>query len=92
VKWWFPARYFGIRHKNSWSENKFKGWTDDEIRAWKQEQARRMHSMRAHQPKYEKIVRLGPMRFGMTARLPDGAVAVHEISRGVTGQGRQRGW
>jgi hypothetical protein len=33
MKWWFPARWFGIRHKNS-----FDGMTWDEIRAWKQEQ------------------------------------------------------
>jgi hypothetical protein len=37
VKWWFPARYFGIRHKNTWFEMTFEGWSDDEIRAWKRE-------------------------------------------------------
>ena len=37
VKWWFPARYFGIRHRNSF----FDGMTTDEIRAWKQQQAAR---------------------------------------------------
>ena len=41
VKWWFPARRFGIRHKNIWFETTFEGWSDDEIRAWKREQDRR---------------------------------------------------
>jgi hypothetical protein len=34
VKWWFPARWFGIRHKNSF----FDGMTLDEIREWKRRQ------------------------------------------------------
>jgi hypothetical protein len=34
VKWWFPARLFGIRHKNSY----FERTTRDEIREWKREQ------------------------------------------------------
>lgn len=34
VKWWFPARWFGIRHKNSF----FDGMTWDEIAEWKREQ------------------------------------------------------
>jgi len=34
VKWWFPARLFGIRHKNRF----FAGMTWDEIREWKREQ------------------------------------------------------
>jgi hypothetical protein len=34
VKWWFPARWFGIRHKNDF----FEGMTLDEIRAWKKAQ------------------------------------------------------
>jgi hypothetical protein len=37
VKWWFPARWFGIRHKN----NVFAGMTEDEIREWKRRQALR---------------------------------------------------
>jgi hypothetical protein len=37
VKWWFPARFFGIRHKNSF----FDGMTWSEIRAWKREQERK---------------------------------------------------
>jgi len=37
VKWWFPARWFGIRHKN----NAFHGMTWDEIREWKREQERK---------------------------------------------------
>ena len=80
VKWWFPARYFGIRHKNSWFGTTFKGWTDDQIREWKRDQNEGMHSIAGHQPKYEKIVRLGPMRFGMTVRLSNGDTVVHELS------------
>ena len=34
VKWWFPARWFGIRHKNM----VFDGMTWDEIREWKRNQ------------------------------------------------------
>jgi hypothetical protein len=34
VKWWFPARWFGIHHKNSF----FDGMSSAEIRAWKREQ------------------------------------------------------
>ena len=37
VKWWFPARWFGIRHKNAF----FDGMTTNEIQAWKEEQERR---------------------------------------------------
>jgi hypothetical protein len=37
VKWWFPARYFGIRHKN----HVFDGMTRGQIRQWKREQQRR---------------------------------------------------
>ena len=34
VKWWFPARWFGIRHKNKF----FNDMTMDDIREWKREQ------------------------------------------------------
>ncbi len=34
VKWWFPARWFGIRHVNP----AFAGMSMDEIRAWKRQQ------------------------------------------------------
>jgi hypothetical protein len=34
VKWWFPARSFGIRHENSF----FDGMTMNEIREWKRRQ------------------------------------------------------
>jgi hypothetical protein len=37
VKWWFPARYFGLRHKNG----VFEGMTEDEVREWKRRQALR---------------------------------------------------
>ena len=84
MKWWFPARYVGLRHQHSWFDRRFEGWTDDQIRAWKREQKERlgrMESMSRHQPKYEKIVRLGPMRYGMTVRLANGEKVVHELGR-----------
>jgi hypothetical protein len=34
VKWWFPARFFRIRHKNSF----FDGMSWDEISEWKLDQ------------------------------------------------------
>jgi hypothetical protein len=37
VKWWFPARWFGIHHKN----RGFDGMTEDEIREWKRRQSLR---------------------------------------------------
>jgi hypothetical protein len=33
VKWWFPARFFRVRHKNTF----YEGLTWDEIREWKAE-------------------------------------------------------
>jgi hypothetical protein len=35
----------------------------------------------AGQPKYESIVRLGPMRWGLTVRGDDGSRTVHELDR-----------
>ena len=75
VKWWFPARWFGLRHKNAF----FDGMTTEEIRAWKREQEQKGMSSMVVQPEYEKIARLVPMRFGLTVRLNDGSVAVHEL-------------
>jgi hypothetical protein len=75
VKWWFPARWFGIRHENAF----FDGMSTDEVRAWKREQDRNDVELMVVQPKYEKIVRLGPMRYGMTVRLSDGETVVHEL-------------
>jgi hypothetical protein len=37
VKWWFPARWFGIHHKN----RVFDGITEDEIGEWKRSQSLR---------------------------------------------------
>jgi hypothetical protein len=34
VKWWFPARWFGIHHKYA----AFGGMTRDEVREWKRAQ------------------------------------------------------
>ena len=34
VKWWFPARYFGLHHKN----RVFDGMTESQIREWKRTQ------------------------------------------------------
>jgi hypothetical protein len=75
VKWWFPARWFGIRHKNSF----FGGMTWDEIREWKREQEEKGLYPMVVKPRYEKIVRLGSSRWGFTVRLPDGGVDVREI-------------
>src|SRR3954453_13835936 len=79
VKWWFPAGWFGIRHKNAFSD----GMTTEEMRAWKQEHEQKGMSSMVVQPNYEKIVRLGPMRYGMTVRLANGQTAVHELSGGA---------
>jgi hypothetical protein len=75
VKWWFPARLFGIRHKSSF----FDRMTVDEIREWKREQEGKGLYPMVVQPEYEKIVRLGPSRWGVTVRKSDGRVTVHEI-------------
>jgi hypothetical protein len=37
VKWWFPARWFGIHHQN----RVFDGMSKEEIREWKRRQALR---------------------------------------------------
>jgi hypothetical protein len=37
VKWWLPARWFGIHHQN----RVFDGMSRDEIREWKRRQALR---------------------------------------------------
>jgi len=34
VKWWFPARLFGIHHKS----HVFERMSKDEVREWKREQ------------------------------------------------------
>jgi hypothetical protein len=34
VKWWFPARLFGIHHES----HVFAGMTEAEIREWKRQQ------------------------------------------------------
>ena len=75
VKWWFPARWFGIRHEN----RHFDGMSRDEIREWKREQEQRGLYPMVAQPRYESLVRLGPLRYGMTVRLPDGSSAMHEL-------------
>ena len=79
VKWWFPARWFGIRHKNSF----FDGMTWDEIRRWKREQERKGLYPIVAQPRYESVVRLGPNRWGLTVRGADGRLVVHELGTGA---------
>lgn len=86
VKWWFPARWFGIHHRNAF----FDGMTTDEIQAWKQErwkqekqkqeQERTRLTSMVVQPRYESLVRLGPRRYGLAARQADGTRAIHEIT------------
>jgi hypothetical protein len=82
VKWWFPARLFGIHHKSSF----FDTTTEAERREWKRQWAMQdgVHEKmgRTEQPRYERIVKLGPMRFGITVRQPDGTIAIHEILGG----------
>ena len=39
---------------------------------------------RGRQPNYEKIVRLGPMRFGLTTKLPNGEPIICELGRKLT--------
>ena len=75
MKWWFPARWFGLHHKGSF----FDGWTPNQIREWKREQEDKGAHLMVAQPKYERIVRLSRGRWGMTVRRPDGQLAVHEI-------------
>ena len=81
VKWWFPARWFGIEHKHTRIQN----MAPAEREEWKRQQdaaggAEQM-SAREEQPSYESMIRLGPMRFGMTARRANGSTAIHELGR-----------
>ena len=55
VKWWFPARHFRIRHKNSF----FDGMTWDEIREWKREQSEKGMYPIVVQPDFEVSARWG---------------------------------
>jgi hypothetical protein len=83
VKWWFNGRLVGLHHKSS-----FDGMTPDERREWKRKQSE-LHggspgvSPMVAQPKYEKVVGLGPRRWGLTVRLSDGRLGVHEILGGA---------
>ncbi len=65
VKWWFPARRFGIRHKNTRLEEWKRSQPPGAPEAWKRERDDGVDRMVKRQPKYESIVRLGPMRFEM---------------------------
>ena len=80
VKWWFPARWFGIHHKNSF----FDGMSRDEIREWKREQAERGLYPMIAQPSYERIVRIGPSAWGITVRKADGRVVTHRLGGHLT--------
>jgi catechol 2,3-dioxygenase-like lactoylglutathione lyase family enzyme len=40
VKWWFPARYFGLHHKNQALEDWKRGQPEGALRAWKERRAR----------------------------------------------------
>ena len=76
VKWWFPARRFGINRRNT----RVGSMTPEERRAWKRDRGDDMLRCEV-QPRYERIVRLGPDRFGITVRQDDGTLAVHELGR-----------
>jgi hypothetical protein len=61
VKWWFPARWFGIEHKHTRIQN----MAPAEREEWKRQQdtaggAEQM-SAREEQPSYESMIRLRPM-------------------------------
>ena len=58
VKWWFPARHFRIRHKNSF----FDGMTWDEIREWKREQSEKGMYPMVVQPDFGVSARSGTAR------------------------------
>jgi len=62
--------------------------SEDEVREWKRRQSEKHGgspnvSGMVVQPKYEKVVRLGPRRWGLTVRLPDGGRAEHELLGGA---------
>jgi catechol 2,3-dioxygenase-like lactoylglutathione lyase family enzyme len=40
VKWWFPARYFGLHHKNRALEEWKRNQPEGALQAWKRRQAR----------------------------------------------------
>ena len=59
----FPARLFGIRHKNDF----FERMTWDEIAEWSANRQEGLYPMVAQpEPEYEWIVRLGPSRWGLS--------------------------
>ena len=78
MKWWFPARFFGLHHKNTRLEEWKRSQPPGALEAWKREHDDPTSRM-VTQPRYESIVRLGPMRFGMTVRLANGERTVHEL-------------
>lgn len=90
VKWWFPARAFrflGLHHKNTRLEEWKRSQPPGALAAWKREQGdqtQRAVPLPGYetQPRYEKIVRLGPMRYGMTVKLGNGKTIVHELLGG----------
>ena len=46
VKWWFPARWFGIEHKDSRTGTTFTGWSQRDIKEWKRKQEREAKNRR----------------------------------------------
>ncbi len=46
MKWWFPARWFGIEHKDSRAGTTFAGWSQRDIKAWKRKQEREAKNRR----------------------------------------------
>ena len=78
VKWWFPARRFGLHHKNTRLEDWKRSRPPGALEAWKRDQEHRSRNFGA-QPRYERIVRLGPMRYGLTVKRADGTTVVNEL-------------
>jgi hypothetical protein len=77
VKWWFPARWFGIRHKSSF----FDGMSWRDIRGWKRQQERKGLYPMIAQPRYEKIARDGERGWALLVRRADGTILRHRIGR-----------
>lgn len=96
VKWWFPARYFhfvGLHHKSTRLEEWKRGRPPGALREWKRgrDQTHKLVPLGFEaQPKYEKIVRLGPMRYGMTVTLDNGETVIHELLGSPRPYGRPR--
>ena len=69
VKWWFPARRFGIHHTNRRLEEWKRTQPSGALEAWKRDREEGVDRMVERQPRYESMMRLAPRRFGPSVRL-----------------------